>query len=138
MSFNIFIPSTSFHKHTANFFFMLSLGRAWSRPPYFLLFAITFSTSFWPGHLSCAINLFLISSFSAGVHFFLVRLFCFFLLTDFFSETIFHIIRLIKMVEKSLSNTIYQLQFIILRQAHRLNSHLIMQHASLVTSYNRC
>lgn len=89
------------------FFFMLSLGRAWSRPPHFLLCAITFSTSFCPGHLSLArklANLFLISSSSAGVHFFLVRLFSFFFLTDFFSETIFHIIRLILFCQILFSN----------------------------------
>lgn len=65
------------------FFLMLSLGLVCSRPPYFLLWAITFSTSFCLGHLSRArkpANLFFISSSSATVHFFLVKLAFFFLL----------------------------------------------------------
>lgn len=46
-----------------------------NRPPSRLLLAITFSMSFWPGHLSCArktVNLVFISSSSGNVHFLLV------------------------------------------------------------------
>lgn len=74
-------------------FFMLSLGRSCKRPEFFLLSAMTFSMSLWPGHLSRAkktANLFLISSSSGSVHFFLV-LKHFLFLTDLFSETIIHI-----------------------------------------------